>query len=135
MGKTLFDRVFSVAKQTFEEANDILGFNLQKICFEGSLVELNQIQNMFLAILTVSIAAFKVYWQEIGIIPQYLAGHSLGEYSALACSEAIRFADTLKIVFFRSMLAQTIIEKEIGLMTVVNGINKDIVEDECEKKF
>ena len=94
MGKKLCNE-FSIAREAFEEANDILHFDLKTLCFNGSPVELNEITNVFLSILTLSVATFRVYMQEIGLIPIIAAGHSLGEYSALTCSGAIEFSDAL----------------------------------------
>lgn len=132
MGKSLFSE-FAVARNTFEEANDVLGYDLQKICFEGSISELNKIENMLTAIMVVSIATFRVYMYQYGLPPALIAGHSLGEYSALACSGAIDFGDCLKIVYKRSLLAKKIAEMGVGGMTVVNGVNRDIVELQCRK--
>ncbi|MGE5632411.1 MAG: ACP S-malonyltransferase [Caulobacteraceae bacterium] len=130
MARTLYDE-YSYTRQIFEEANSVLGFDLRKICFEGSTIELNKIENVFVAILTASVAAFRVYMNEIGIEPAFVAGHSLGEYSALVCSEVISFSDALRLVRQRSVYAG--IEAEFGTMTVVNGIYKNIVESECQK--
>ncbi|WP_340147242.1 ACP S-malonyltransferase [Ruminiclostridium josui] len=97
MGSDLYQRS-SIARQTFEEANDVLGFDIKRLCFEGNKDELTETQNAQPAILTVSIAAFRTYMQEIGLEPSCLAGHSLGEISALVASDAISFSDGLKLV-------------------------------------
>ncbi|HEX3047293.1 MAG TPA: ACP S-malonyltransferase [Bacillota bacterium] len=130
MGQKLYTE-FPIARQTFEEANDVLGFDLQNLCFNGSLLELNQTENMLCAILTCSVAAFRVYMKEIGVAPQYLAGHSLGEYTALTCSEALRFEDALKIVTFRSRLAQKAADESGGILAIVNDIAIGAVEEQC----
>ncbi len=131
MGKTLCDE-FDAARQTFQEANDTLGFDMQGLCFKGSLSELNKIENMLPAILTVSVAAFRVYMVEIGVEPLFLAGHSLGEYSALTCSGAMAFTDALKIVRLRSMLARGIADRYDGILAVTNGIDVSVVEEQCK---
>lgn len=131
MGKTLYDD-YQIAKQTFKEANDFLNYDIQKICFEGSTVELNRTDNMLLSILIVSVAAFRVYMQEVGIEPAFLAGHSLGEYTALTCSGSIDFSAALNIVRQRSNLAQQVADAGNSAMTVVNKINEDIVRQKCE---
>lgn len=133
MGKSLYEESV-VAKQVFDEANDILGFDLKSLCFSGSLTELNKMENMLLSILTTSVALFRVYMQEIGIVPAFLAGHSLGEYSALTCSGAISFSDVLRIVKKRCNLAHELIPSGMGAMTIINGIDKKIVEDECKSQ-
>jgi [acyl-carrier-protein] S-malonyltransferase len=132
MGSGLYEE-FSTARQTFEEANDVLGFDLKNICFSGGLVELNKMENLFPALLTFSVAAFRVYMQEIGMMPHFSAGHSLGEYSALVCSGVMEFSDALIIVHKRGILAREVFESKTGAMTVVNGLEKEIVEEECKK--
>src|SRR5437867_3237579 len=82
MGKSLVEN-FSVAKQTFEEANDALRYDLRKVCFEGPETDLKLTHNTQPAILTHSVAAFRVLTAESPLRPDFVAGHSLGEYSAL----------------------------------------------------
>ena len=130
MMKTLYDE-FAIVRDTFVEANDILKFDLRKLCFEGRIDELTQTQNVQPALLTASIAAFRVYMQEVGVTPQYSAGHSLGEYCALTCSGAIAFSDALRIVRLRGIYMQESVEKEIGTMIAINGVQKDNVEEVC----
>jgi [acyl-carrier-protein] S-malonyltransferase len=132
MGAGLY-REFNSCKQTFEEANDVLGYDLKKICLTGSLLELNKMKNLFPAILTVSAAVFRVYMDEIGLIPHISAGHSLGEYSALVCGGVMDFSHALKMVHKRAVLSQEIMDKGTGSMTVINGLNKEVVEEECRK--
>lgn len=132
MGSVLC-KEFSAARQTFEQANDVLGFDLKKLCVNGGLVKLNKPENLFPALLTFSIATFKVYMQEIGITPHFSAGHSLGEYPALVSSGVMEFPDALIIVRKRGIWAQEVFRDKTGVMTVVNGIDKNIVEEECRK--
>ena len=130
MGKLLYDK-YAIVRQTFEEADDILGFDLAKLCFEGNLIDLSKTENAQPAILTTSVAAYRVYMQEIGIPPEYCAGHSFGEYSALTCAGAIRFSEAVRLVRSRGMLCARV--SRTGGMTVVEGVVKDIVEEECKK--
>ncbi len=132
MGKVLHNE-FITARRTFEEANDILGYDIKKICFQGSLLELNRMECMAPSILVASTAACRVYLEETGEYPVLSAGHSLGEYSALACSGAISFRDALRILHIRSMLIKNITESGNGTMTVVNGVSKIDVENECNR--
>ncbi|WP_139487903.1 ACP S-malonyltransferase [Brevibacillus dissolubilis] len=132
MGKTLYEE-YDIAKKTFEEANDTLGYDLKKICFEGRLSQLNQIENMLPAILTTSVAAFRVYMQEVGITPTYMAGHSLGEFSALTCSGAMEFRDALQIVQFRSNLARNVATEQDAGMTILEGTDFASVEAACQE--
>lgn len=133
MGKTLYQD-YQAAKEIFEEANDVLGYDLKKICFEGSLGELNKTEHMLLAILTVSVAAFRVYMQEVGVRPQFLAGHSLGEYSAITCGGVISFSDALKLVKLRSKLAQEAANFNRSSLTIINGVSESIVAETCERE-
>ncbi|EPR13606.1 ACP S-malonyltransferase [Ruminiclostridium papyrosolvens] len=130
MGKSLCD-AHSIARETFEEANDTLGFDLQKLCFEGDSEELAKTENTQPAILTLSVAQFRVYKQELCIEPHYCAGHSLGELSALTCAGAIEFSDAVKIVRQRGRFMQKAVPIGIGAMAAVTGISRREVEEEC----
>jgi [acyl-carrier-protein] S-malonyltransferase len=117
MGKTLADR-FTVARQTFQEADDTLGFPLSKLCFEGPTEALQLTENTQPALLTVSIAAFRVL-QEQGLKPDYVAGHSLGEYSALVAAGALDFADAVRLVRKRGQYMQAAVPPGIGAMAAL----------------
>jgi len=97
MGKELADN-FDVARRTFAEADDAAGFALSKLCFEGPEETLRLTVNTQPAIVTASIAALRVFRDEIAIEPEIAAGHSLGEYSALVAAGAIEFADAVRAV-------------------------------------
>lgn len=130
MGKKLCD-IYTSAARTFEEANDALEFNLSKLCFEGSIEELTKTENTQPALLTASVAAFRVFMQEYGIEPSYLAGHSLGEISALVCAGGIDFSDAVKIVRERGRFMQEAVPQGIGAMAAVSGIDRELIEKEC----
>ncbi|MCX7920810.1 MAG: ACP S-malonyltransferase [Clostridia bacterium] len=132
MGKSLCDE-FASAKKVFEEANEALGFDLMKLCFEGDLDELTKTENAQPAILTASVAAFKVYMEQIGILPVCAGGHSLGEYSALVCSGAVQFSDAVKIVRQRGKFMQEAVAQGVGAMAAIGGLEKDVIEAECRK--
>lgn len=132
MAKNIYEQ-FTIAKQTFEEANDILGVDLSKLCFDGPLGELTKAENAHPAILTSSVASFRVYMQELGIVPQFCAGHSLGEYSALTCAGAIKFSDAIKIVKYRGILTDEVVRDGVGAMTIIDRVDKSMVEDACRK--
>src|SRR3982751_1652783 len=97
MGKDLFDN-FSVAKETFAEADEALGFSLSEMCFAGDEADLQLTANTQPAILTVSVAAYEVARSEGLPAPAVVAGHSLGEYSALVAAGVLDFADAVRIV-------------------------------------
>ncbi|MEK3777518.1 MULTISPECIES: ACP S-malonyltransferase [unclassified Paenibacillus] len=132
MGKSFYDQ-YSIAKQTYEEASDVAGVDLAKLCFEGSLSELNQNENMQPALLATNVAAFRVYMEEVGIRPQFCAGHSMGEYSALVCSGAMTFSDAVQITKLRGAMMQIHIDRGTGSMTIMDGIDASIVEQLCEQ--
>lgn len=132
MGSKLCEN-FSVAGQVFDEANEALGFDLKKLCLQGSMDELTKTENTQPAILTASVAAFKVYMQEIGIKPDYTAGHSLGELSALCCAGGIEFTDAIRLVRQRGWLMQQAVPEGIGSMAAVSGVEKEIIEKECSR--
>ncbi len=132
MGSKLCEN-FSVAGQVFAEANEALGFDLKHLCFQGSMEELTKTENTQPAILTASVAAFRVYMQEVGIKPDYTAGHSLGELSALCCAGGMEFADAVRLVRQRGKLMQEAVPEGIGSMAAVSGIEKEIIEKECSR--
>ncbi|GMK38595.1 hypothetical protein PCCS19_16490 [Paenibacillus sp. CCS19] len=132
MGRTLYDE-FTIARQTFQEADDVLGFSLSELCFSGTMSELNQPVNMQPAMLAFSVAAYRVFMQEAGIAPDVCAGHSLGEYAALTCAGAIRFGDALHLVRQRGALAQQFADTGAGAMTIVDGVQREQIEQWCRE--
>ncbi|MGB2627394.1 MAG: ACP S-malonyltransferase [Candidatus Acidiferrum sp.] len=131
MGKDLADK-FPVARAVFEEADKSLGFSISKICFEGTEDELKLTANTQPAILTVSVAAYRVL-AERGISPDYVAGHSLGEYSALVASGALTFADALRLVRKRGLYMQEAVPSGQGAMAAILGISPAVVQDACKR--
>ena len=85
MGQELYQN-YQIAKDVFEEADDVLGFSLSKMCFEGDMDELTRTVNTQPALLTTSVAVFKVLMSQYDLKPEFLLGHSLGEISALTCA-------------------------------------------------
>lgn len=132
MGKALCDHS-AIARRTFEEAGDILGFNLLRLCTEGDLEELTQTANAQPAILTTSIALWRVYMQEIGVKPHFVAGHSLGEYSALVCAGAMKFSQAVRLVRKRGLLMQEVTTEGTGAMASVSGLDKSDIENVCQE--
>lgn len=132
MGKNLYQS-FAEARETFEEANQVLGFDLKKLCFEGNMDELTKTENTQPAILTVSVAAYRVYMKEIGVKPDLMAGHSLGEISALCSAGALTFPDALRIVRQRGRFMQEAVAPGSGGMAAVNGVPLSIVAEVCQR--
>jgi [acyl-carrier-protein] S-malonyltransferase len=117
MGKSLADR-FPVVREAFEEADVALGFPLSRLCFEGPADALQLTENTQPALLTVSVAAFRVL-QEQGLEPDYVAGHSLGEYSALVAAGSLEFADAARLVRKRGQYMQAAVPAGVGAMAAL----------------
>ncbi|MRN52280.1 ACP S-malonyltransferase [Paenibacillus monticola] len=130
MGKSLC-RKYSAANAIFKEANEVLGFDLQALCFEGNPEELTKTENTQPAILTVSVAMFKAFMEEYGIQPAYFAGHSLGEITALTCAGAIEFHDAVKIVRNRGIFMQEASPLGVGAMGAVSGVDTNTILKMC----
>jgi [acyl-carrier-protein] S-malonyltransferase len=132
MGKDMADN-FPAARQVFEEANDALGFDLATLCYNGPEDELKLTTNTQPAILTVSTAALKVLEQESGLRPAYLAGHSLGEYSALVAAGALSFADAVRTVRQRGAFMQEAVPVGVGAMAAILGLDTVELEAVCRE--
>jgi len=132
MGKEFHDQ-FRAAREVFEEADDTLRFSISKLCFQGPEEELKLTENTQPAILTTSIATFKVFQTEKGINPQFAAGHSLGEYSALVASGALSFAEAVQTVRLRGKFMQEAVPVGEGAMAAILGMEREDVEKLCEE--
>lgn len=130
MGKELVLN-FKLAAQVFEEASDAIGIDLKKLSFEGSEDELNLTANTQPAILTASIAALEVLKAETELQADLLAGHSLGEYTALVHSGVFAFADAVKIVRRRGEFMQAAVPGGEGAMAAILGMEKKEVAEVC----
>jgi [acyl-carrier-protein] S-malonyltransferase len=131
MGKELAEK-YPSARAVFDEADKALGFLISKICFEGTEDELKLTANTQPAILAVSVAAFRVL-AEKGISPDFVAGHSLGEYSALVAAGALSFADAVQLVRRRGAYMQDAVPAGQGAMAAILGISPAVVQDACKK--
>src|SRR5882724_6804980 len=114
MGKDL-SAEFALARETFAEADDALRFSLSRLCFEGPEADLKLTENTQPAILTASVAAHAVLQQE-GFRPNFVAGHSLGEYSGLVAAGSLAFRDAVKIVRNRGRYMQEAVPAGAGAM-------------------
>jgi len=117
MGKALAEQ-YEVAHNTFQEADEALGFSLSTLCFEGPEDDLKQTQNTQPALLAVSTAAWRVL-ESFGHKPSITAGHSLGEYSALVAAGSLRFADALRLVRKRGQYMQEAVPQGVGAMAAL----------------
>src|SRR5258708_2208984 len=120
MGRELAEK-HAVARVVFEEADQALGFSISKMCFEGSEDELKQTANTQPAILTCSVAVFRVAAEQ-GLLPDFVAGHSLGEYSALVAAGALKFADAVQLVRKRGTYMQEAVPAGEGAATALPGV-------------
>jgi [acyl-carrier-protein] S-malonyltransferase len=117
MGKSLAE-TYAAARRVFEEADQVLGFRLSRLCFEGPEDQLKLTENTQPALLTVSTAAFAVL-QENGWAPDFVAGHSLGEYSALVAAGSLQFGDAVKLVRNRGRYMQEAVPPGAGAMAAI----------------
>ncbi len=120
MGKSLAER-FAAARAIFTQADQALGFSLTQLCFEGPAETLQLTENMQPALLTVSIAAWRAL-VEHGVQPDYVAGHSLGEYSALVAAGSLDFADAVRLVRKRGQYMQEAVPIGVGAMAALSKL-------------
>ncbi len=132
MGKDFCEQ-FDAAKEIFMEAEEALQLPLRRLCFSGPEEELKLTEHTQPAILTASIAALRVLESEFSLKPSCVAGHSLGEYSALVSVGALAFADAVKVVRERGRLMQEAVPPGAGLMAVILGLPAREVERLCEE--
>ncbi|MDD5568146.1 MAG: ACP S-malonyltransferase [Candidatus Omnitrophica bacterium] len=130
MGKDLYEN-FPVSRAIFDRANPILGFDLKDICFSGSEDMLKQTHISQPAIVTVSIAAFEAFKSKHKVIPSYMAGLSLGEYSALIASGALTFEDGIRLIKRRGELMDEAAKRHPGKMAAVLGLDLDKLRNIC----
>ncbi|WP_027849770.1 ACP S-malonyltransferase [Marinospirillum minutulum] len=122
---------YAVVRSTFEEASTALGYDLWHLVQEGPAEELNRTDITQPAILAASVAVWRV-WKELeGARPAWLAGHSLGEYSALVCSGAMSFADGVRLVRTRGEFMQQAVPSGQGAMAAILGLDADKIEEAC----
>tara|TARA_B100000401_G_scaffold423891_1_gene352169 strand:+ start:481 stop:1410 length:930 start_codon:yes stop_codon:yes gene_type:complete len=137
MIKELYEN-FDYVKDLFHEANEALGLSIEKIIFEGPKELLDETENTQPAIFLTSFSIFNVIKKETSLDlnkANFFAGHSLGEYSALACAEAINFTDTIKLLKIRGKAMQNSVPKNEGGMVAVLGIEVDKINEIFENNF
>lgn len=133
MVKSFYDHA-KIARETFEEASDVLHLDMQGLCFsQEKRKELDQTDLSQLSLFTSSMAVFRVFQQEIGITPDYCLGHSLGEYSALCASNAFSFSAGLQLVKHRSEIIREVLTSCDGTMMWVINLDCQVVEQVCEE--
>ena len=127
MGKDLYDN-FASSKEIFDLADKALGFEISKLCFVGPDDNLKPTEIAQPAILTVSIAAFSA----LNKVPQAVAGHSLGEYSALVAAKVISFEDAVRVVNLRGKFMQEAVPAGLGAMSAILGLDRNSVKTACQ---
>lgn len=133
MGKTLYDN-FEEARLVYQEADESLGYSLSDIIFKGDKEQLSRTENVQPAILTTSLAFYRTYLQRLNLVPEILAGHSLGEFSALTAAGAITLSDAVQMVHKRGQFMQKVsgVIGE-GAMAAVSGLTVEEIENFCNE--
>jgi [acyl-carrier-protein] S-malonyltransferase len=132
MGRELAAQ-YAAAREVFAEADDALGFSLSQLCFEGPAEALQLTENTQPAILTVSVAALRAMEAEGLPSPAFVAGHSLGEYSALVAAGALTLRDAVRTVRARGRYMQEAVPVGVGAMAAILGLEADAVADACRE--
>ncbi|BBH52176.1 ACP S-malonyltransferase [Fluviispira sanaruensis] len=132
MGKEISEQ-FQEFKETLQEASDSLGFNMERLCFEDPEAKLNLTEFTQPAILAISIATLRVLQKRAGVNPTLVAGHSLGEYSALVSLGALDFSDALRAVHFRGQAMQRAVPVGVGAMAAYLGNSGELIPAICKE--
>ncbi|MGE9550402.1 ACP S-malonyltransferase [Erwinia amylovora] len=122
-----------LVEQTFREASDALGYDLWALVQQGPAEELNKTWQTQPALLAASVAIFRVWQEKGGKVPSMVAGHSLGEYSALVCAGVIDFAEAIKLVELRGKLMQEAVPAGTGAMQAIIGLDDAAIAKACEE--
>jgi [acyl-carrier-protein] S-malonyltransferase len=125
---------FPVVRRTFAEASEVLGKDLWSLISEGPRDALDQTENTQPAMLAAGVAVWRCWREQGGALPALMAGHSLGEYSALVCADALGFADAIGLVAARGRLMQTAVPDGQGAMSAVLGLDDDAVRALCTEQ-
>ena len=132
MGRALYDE-FEIVRETFSEARGILGYDIASLCFEGPQEDLDLTINTQTTVLTLDVAAYRVFERLARHRPEVMAGHSLGEYGALCAAGAVSFRDALRLVQVRSQYQQEAVPVGIGSMAAIIGLTRQSVEELCRE--
>ena len=130
MGKDIYD-TYPTVKNIFNKADDVLDFSISSLCCEGPEDKLKLTENTQPAILTTSIGLLKLLQEKIDIKPAYVAGHSLGEYTALVCAGALSFEDALLSVNKRGQFMQSAVPVGVGTMAAIIKTKEEVVQELC----
>lgn len=120
-----------VVEETFSDASDVLGYDLWQLVQSGPQEDLNLTERTQPMLLTASVAIWKIWQQKGGAQPAFMAGHSLGEWSALVCAGVVAFRDAVKLVQLRGKYMQQAVPKGVGAMAAVIGLDDDKIKQAC----
>ena len=125
---------YPIVQETFKQASEVLGYNLWQLVQEGPAEELNKTWQTQPALLTASVAVYRVWQQKYPALkPEVMAGHSLGEYSALVCAGVLDFQDAVKLVELRGKLMQQAVPEGTGAMYAIIGLDNDAIINACKQ--
>jgi len=122
---------YAIVRDTFAEASAALGYDLWQLVSQGPEADLNETHRTQPALLTASVAVYRLWQQQGGVVPAYFAGHSLGEYSALVCAGALSLADAVKLVEKRGQYMQTAVPAGTGAMSAIIGLDDALISQAC----
>lgn len=122
---------YAIVTDTFAEASAALGYDLWQLVSQGPEADLNETHRTQPALLTASVAVYRLWQQQGGVVPAYFAGHSLGEYSALVCAGALSLADAVKLVEKRGQYMQTAVPAGTGAMSAIIGLDDALISKAC----
>lgn len=124
---------YPVVEETFAEASSVLGYDLWQLVQQGPAEELNKTWQTQPALLAASVAIWRVWQQQNGTRPVFMAGHSLGEYSALVCAGVLDFKQAISLVELRGKLMQEAVPEGTGAMSAIIGLDNDAIAKACEE--
>lgn len=124
---------YPIITDFFTQASDVVGYDLWQLVQHGPEEQLNQTEHTQVAMLTVDVAIFKLVMQQTSIKPKIMAGHSLGEYAALVCAQALAFEDAVRLVARRGQVMQKAIPLGLGAMAAIVGLSDEIVQKLCDE--
>lgn len=124
---------FAEIKQTFEEASSVLGYDLWEIVQRGPTEELDKTEHTQPAVLTASCAIWRILQEKKSFKPDYLAGHSLGEYTALVCANSLNFRDAIRLVAARGQYMQEAVPNGLGAMAAIIGLDESVINAICKE--
>ncbi len=123
--------IYPVVQQTFEEASEVLKYDLWRLSQQGPSEELNQTEKTQPALLAAGVALWRIWHQQNGVEPKIMAGHSFGEYTALVCAESIDYLDAVMLAQYRGQFMQQAVPEGVGAMAAILGLSDDKVIEAC----